>query len=640
MDTLDTAPNGNPRRTPASGAQALRECRWREADRETSYHALSKRLRALSETAHLEGNDAEAAALKLLAALCDMRLDSVSGDGPFHPAIVMNGRRTLLPEDLSEVEVAGVAALSKEADVPPLLRARLADVAWLTARPREPEHARAAIDAYRASPLTSAHWFDGGREELFRAIQLCRELGRDCLERLAAIEVVLLEFVLRGPTDSAGVLKATANMLARSGMGRDQRLEIASRLQRMAGEVEQPGDWHSPRELHLEAANWFALAGKEEDAARERSRAADMWIREAEFYESRGGTGYMLAAAPYEAAVQLLRSIPRKHRGSLNVDTIISELRRRIRENNQRSVDMMESFSGEPVDIREMVESSRRAVAAKDPWQALSAFVRFTRPPAPVRLREEAEASMKEFPLQTLFSSARFSSDGRLVARSPGLNVGEKNSAAWEQAVNERAVQNLTMYQSLVVQGGILPALDVMNLEHRFTEGDFIALADRSPLVPRGRERMVGRGLCAGFRRDFAVAVHLLAPQLEHIVRVHVVAAGGETRTLDASGLECEIGLGALVGLPQVERVFGATLAFELRAVFCDAAGSNLRNNVAHGLLDDDEMVSAASVYAWWFCLRLVMLPLLEKAGADVRAAGESPSMSGAEDAPEPSSAQ
>ena len=68
-----------------------------------------------------------------------------------------------------------------------------------------------------------------------------------------------------------------------------------------------------------------------------------------------------------------------------------------------------------------------------------------------------------------------------------------------------------------------------------------------------------------------------------------------------------------MMDMPEVEKAFGAALAFELRAVFCDTAGPNLRNVLAHGLLDDAEIVTASSVYAWWFCLRLAMMPFLKR---------------------------
>ena len=60
------------------------------------------------------------------------------------------------------------------------------------------------------------------------------------------------------------------------------------------------------------------------------------------------------------------------------------------------------------------------------------------------------------------------------------------------------------------------------------------------------------------------------------------------------------------MALPEIEEVFGKDLVFELKALFCDPFGHNLRNELAHGLLDDGDCRSAASIYAWWLGLKLV----------------------------------
>ena len=52
--------------------------------------------------------------------------------------------------------------------------------------------------------------------------------------------------------------------------------------------------------------------------------------------------------------------------------------------------------------------------------------------------------------------------------------------------------------------------------------------------------------------------------------------------------------------------MFGEDLSFEIRALFCDSFGPNLRNELAHGLLDDAACQSIYGIYAWWFGLRLV----------------------------------
>jgi len=605
MTQANTAPSG-------TTAQSLRDSRWHKAEADT-YFALSERLRVLAKEAEGEGCVDETHALNFLADLCGMGLDHDSGKGPFRPLLVMSGRRSLLPEDLSSEEVDGVAALAEDSRAASLLRARLADVAWLRVIPRNPKFARMAIDAYCAIEATPENWSQGRREEFARAIRLCLELGKDCAERMRGIEALLVDVVLREPPASAGFLKSAAGLLAEHRLGWARRPEIAVRLEAVAGDREQRSDWLTAVEMYMASAAWFERAGDEAAAARATSKAADMRVHEAKFFQNSPASGYLMAGASYETAVQLLRRIPRKHRGPLDVEARLADLRGRLRECNDRSLDAMVPYSGEPVDIREMVETARKDVARKDPWEALVALVRITSPPPPNHWRDQAKESIREYPLQALFSTSRLSADGRLIARSPGLDLNQPESPGWEEAIHERAVQNLMLYQSVVVQGGILPALDAIALEHRLSEAQFVALAARSPVVPPGRERMVGRGLAAGFQRDFAVAVHLLAPQVEHIVRVHVVALGGETRKLDASGIESEVGLSALMDLPEVERVFGESLAFELRAIFCDAAGSNLRNNIAHGLLNDAELHSAETVYAWWFCLRLVMLPLLQK---------------------------
>jgi uncharacterized protein DUF4209 len=51
---------------------------------------------------------------------------------------------------------------------------------------------------------------------------------------------------------------------------------------------------------------------------------------------------------------------------------------------------------------------------------------------------------------------------------------------------------------------------------------------------------------------------------------------------------------------------FGEDLTFELSALFCDAFGPNLRNSVAHGLLDFEATRSVPSIYAWWLSFRLM----------------------------------
>jgi allophanate hydrolase subunit 1 len=96
---------------------------------------------------------------------------------------------------------------------------------------------------------------------------------------------------------------------------------------------------------------------------------------------------------------------------------------------------------------------------------------------------------------------------------------------------------------------------------------------------------------------------------MENLVRQVLKSVRVSTSTFDADNIETENSLNALLERPEVAEIFGPDVVFELRALYCEQVGPNLRNQVAHGLLDDDESVSLHSVYAWWQALRLIYMP-------------------------------
>ena len=166
-------------------------------------------------------------------------------------------------------------------------------------------------------------------------------------------------------------------------------------------------------------------------------------------------------------------------------------------------------------------------------------------------------------------------------------------------------IKHYTMKMSVAVQACIIPALEVLVLEHRLREMDLIRIARHSPIVPEGREALYGKALYFGFERDFATAVHLLVPQVEHLARFHLQAAGAITTVLSPSGIEQEKGHSALMDDAAADQVFGPDLSFELRTIFCGPTGPNLRNDIAHGLIGDAGAQSITTCYAWWFGYRL-----------------------------------
>ena len=149
-------------------------------------------------------------------------------------------------------------------------------------------------------------------------------------------------------------------------------------------------------------------------------------------------------------------------------------------------------------------------------------------------------------------------------------------------------------------------------MDFRVTKDYLIQLCKHSPLVPEGREYLLASALWSGFEHDFRNSIHLLAPQVEDLIRTRLKSNGVHTTTIDRDGIENENGLSTLLKHEHAENILGEDLLFELKAVFTESIGGNLRNSVAHGLLDDQSSSANASVYAWWMILRLVVKSIFQ----------------------------
>ena len=583
-------------------------CGWSEVLAQTSregYSAMWQAFSAAARTAMEEGRKQHGKVLWLPADTCSMMLVPASQNEPFKPFAVFHDRRSVIPDDLVEADFEFFSSVVDSTD-DVWLKARLADLCWLKRKPKAVGHALAAIDAYRTIPLDMVTWLHGGKECWARAISLARMLKAGAGDRLQQMEATILATFDTAVCQDGSLGMWLADLLRANGMARARRTNIATRLASLAQDFNGKGDLHRAREYFSAAAEWYRISADESKAAEMTVSVAEGWVKEAIYRISSSEPSHMMAASLYENAIQTYRTVPRAERASYRVDERLAELHSHLNDSGERALDEMALISTPEIDISELVEIARRAVSGKSPVDALKEFANLHRGERVDELRNNALDRMREFPLQSIFSEMFISRDGRLIAKRPAMSFGTEGTASDEIAIRAETVREYGFLVGVVVQGYVLPALGTMLLEHRLRESDFVGLARQSPLVPKGREGLFGKALFLGYERDFVSALHLLVPQIEHMVRFHLKQVGTTTSNIDKDGIKNENGMSTLIGLPETENVFGKDLTFELKTLFCDAFGPNLRNELAHGLLDEDACKSQFAIYAWWLGLRLV----------------------------------
>ncbi len=514
----------------------------------------------------------------------------------------MSGKKPALPEDFKEEDIVFFTQIIPHID-DPKLSARISEIVWLLLEPKDPQYALTAIDNYRKISIDTKSWIPDGRECWDRAIQLCLMLKTGAGERLNKIEEVITKSLQKASEKDGDLVKWLSDLLAIHKLGRKEQLSISQKLEELAINFEDTGDLYRSKDYFDAASDWYKKSNDSEKSAEMIAHNAKLWVREAVASQATNAPNYMAAVSLYGSAIQKYWAIPRALRDKHDVDNRIAELRVKINKAGENSLDEMgPTFVS--IDIRKLKENAVKAVKGKPTLEALFQLANVYPGTKVESIRGLSEKILGKDSLESLFSATYMSSaDGRVIAKRPGadLNGGKQGATIWH-----KMVCNYVIELKSVVPGYICPALKIIRKEHRLKEADFHFFVSRSPAVPPDRIKLVAKTLYLGYDNDFVGALYLLVPQIENLVRYHLNQNGEKTTNIDINGIENENGLSTIMFNSKVEEIFGADLSFELRAIFCDPLGPNLRNKLAHGLIGYEESQDIYSIYAWWLMFRLV----------------------------------
>ena len=565
-----------------------------------------------ARTAMTDEEYAKGKVLWLIADVCSMMLRPESVNEPFSYGWEVLGKRSANLEGFSESDISFFETILPELD-DFRLKARIADLLWLVKKPRKVEYALCAIDSYQQFPLDIDNLLSGGKEAWRRAIKLALSLNKGAADRIKNICNSL--FSKFQEADFSGGFHALwmSDFLEIIYLEEERSKDVVAKLEAFAQNANSVQDWHYARGYYEGAIRWCKRIGNESDIHRLSVELAETFVSEAEQKNSGENPSNMAAGHFLECAIQAYRKIPKKERAAYKVDERLEELHKRMNHSNKLSLEEMNAIETPLIDISQSIEASRNYVAGRNFPEVLIAFANIHTGTKVDEIRETVRKNMQHSILRQFFTSTHMTQDGRIAARSPGVNVNDMDSPETQKVLWQEMVQHYGLQVGLIVQAKILPALHVINAEHQITESILAELCRSSHIIPQEREGLWAKGLFFGFDNDFIVSTHLLTPQLEHLVRILMKQNGIKTTTLDSNGIETENGLSTLLGNPDIGKTMDKNLIFEFKALLADPIGPNLRNEVAHGLIEADGAMSVYAIYLWWLCLRLGIKTILWK---------------------------
>jgi hypothetical protein len=547
----------------------------------------------------------------LVADVCSLALDGSKTVRPFSPVVTNGTRRSFDVQDLSQEDLELLSAAVQHLTRPDIA-ARIHDVLWLRRHGPGIQHALSALDLYSNIPIDSSGYRLGLVQSWERAVTLARSLGKTTFETAQDLEAQL-SHMLRSLTAEGDIL---ALMLSRMMM----RLRIAlteasdfADLMAVRGQSE-PAKGPVGSLQFLECArDWYQTAGLSDRADDMSIVLAEAAVAEGIERASGASSSHMVAAHHLEKAIQQYRRTSHGYRKERALESRLAEIRRLHRDYSQRATEEFELIEGRSFDLTEIAEAAEASVKGKEALPALLNFIAVAPIPSAEQLTEMHRERLAEGSIADLFGRSIITNGGRVAYKVPALAEDSK-----EHVIASHVVTSHQMYIGGLVQGAIAPALRALSQEHSITKEVLYELCTESPAVPPGRETIFAMGLAAGFEWDFITSSHLVIPQIENFFRFHLKSQGTITTSLDQDGTETEKTLSPLLDLAKDCQLIDADIELAFRATLVDPRGSNLRNDLLHGLSEPHTANGAAGIYIWWLVLYIVLVPFWTRSSGEM----------------------
>ncbi|MBN9690563.1 MAG: DUF4209 domain-containing protein [Verrucomicrobia bacterium] len=557
----------------------------------------------------LDGGDVRSARVfQLLAVVANFCPNFEDQSQPFCPAYIdyRTGKRSLVPEDLAKPDLDALSGILEETRDPEF-RARIADVLWVSRK--DYKAAQKGVEAYIESSrvLETAGIWPPFAERLQRARQVGAQLGRLKSFHLKAIQAIEDAITRHEATEDGLLCARLMHMLLRDGVGDTKRYAILS--ENLANKMEAIPNWHFARDYWHLRGGWSAKGGRQDEARVAQLKIANTYVKLAESFTTAAQPSFLGASGWMAKAVHALREAKADPAEIEKAHQRLLEFQKRGMSEMQTIKIPLESDSELERNLKKSAREAAEHVKGHSFEDAILRFAFVADPTRPDELKKRIEDPNAGGVFTQLFGSSTVRSDGQISDTKPPLASTDPDERE-EAVLKEMYSQARTVDWQLRVRVLIESARQQIVAEHPARRVDLLFLVQDNPFVPQGREGLFLRGLHAGLHGDVVLALHLLLPQIENSVREIFTAKGIITSKLDSDETQDERDLNWMLPHPEMAKIFGDGMAFDLRGLLVERFGLNLRNDIAHGLLGESQMITEGAVYAWWLTLRLCCFPI------------------------------
>ncbi|MEM1050925.1 MAG: hypothetical protein AAGI28_02405 [Pseudomonadota bacterium] len=567
-------------------------------------YALTAPLREAANTAEANDQDGQNRAFRFLHDLMNIHLRAENPAEPFGPIFQTGSGRSCTASDFQGKQNDIIAEFAPTVD-DPVLRARLADIAWYNDRKKgdvgklavaaycqivekrmigelhrthgEDEHILDMADYLQRAMQIAARVYKKGAlpSEVKRALKLLFNKGIETREYVAFVEVAKLG--LRYHILEWQAVVSSAEQIVANTEGKDYPMAVQS-------------VWRL-------AAQGYGLL---EDVDNEKRCQKEVVLQDLKMREQ---------VDQASAKAHWVRTAIDKLRQYGGFKDWIADLRKELRELEEASLDDFVPYSYE-LDVTELATGTIEVFEKLTLPDILLQFALLNTPISREALEKYADDSSEKYIFSNLFSNSYSDRDGKVIAQTGFKSADAQPSQDWYKA---NALQYMEIYRKQVVVGKIEPARQTVMANFPLEPRNFMPIIHHSPFVQHGYEMTFALGFARLWQGDYISAANLLIPQLENAIR-YVLRNSNEhsAKLMDDLTQDDRSISSLLINMrKEMEKIFGVDLTHEIDLLFNFRPGPALRHTMAHGKLTDGQCYSSDTIYGCWLIYFMTCLPLV-----------------------------
>lgn len=339
-----------------------------------------------------------------------------------------------------------------------------------------------------------------------------------------------------------------------------------------AEEFREENNHHLQRAFLAEKISWLkALQRGEDEVTQVQLEIGNSFEEESEIQQGRESKSNLVKAHFLELAL--------KHYAEIGESEKVEKMKVAIRESYIAS---RSEFKEIRVEMQMSQEAVKEIQGAWEVYRGLSAedilnsmVIDKNLIPDLDRVELLTKQQQETFVLQSLFSSGVVT-DGKKVFQP--TNDEEKHL----MKLNENYVRNIDFILSYL----LIPIIDI-SINEKGLASEFVVKKLTSwPYLLENNARIIEAGIKSYFSGDYVSSLHILVPQLEACVRNLFAQAGYATTSIKKGLAQHEITFNEFLKNEDVISVLGKAYHKYLQVVMVEQTGLNLRNEIAHGLIN------------------------------------------------------